>query len=78
MPRDPLTRFVTQLSESPDLLEEFLADRAGVAQRSGVPERYFPILETGGHADIHSAVSAEHPQADVAAIGIPDWWIRNA
>ena len=79
MARDPLTRFLTELSESPELLQEFLDDRRGVAQRSGVPERYFYVLETGSHEEVHSAVSAEHPaQGDVAAISLPDWWIRSS
>ena len=79
MPRDPLTRFVTELSQSPELLQEFLDDRVGVAKRSGVPERFFDVLENGGHEEIHSAVSAEHPhQSDVAEMGLPDWWIRSS
>ena len=78
MARDPLTRFVTELSESPELLKEFLDDRRGVAQRSGVPPRYFEVLETGSHEEVHSAVSAEHSdEGDVAAISLPDWWIRS-
>jgi hypothetical protein len=73
-PSLPLTRFLTALSHSPELLRAFSDNRIGTAKAWGVTDQdQLDALQSGKLDQIQAAVNAEvNPLNATATVG---WWI---
>ena len=73
-PSLPLTRFLTALAHSPELLRAYRKNPIGTARAWGVTdEDQIAALESGNLAQIQQAVNAEVDPLDATAtVG---WWI---
>jgi hypothetical protein len=89
-PKPTLTRFLTAMAHSPDLLAAFHADPYGTGEQWGLTSEQVDLLLSGNLQAIQEAVQAELPAGASAQVGywvtvsedqqaasgrLPDWWI---
>ena len=71
-PKATLTRFLTALAHSPELLEAFYENPAQAAEPWGLDSNQIEALQSGNLTAIQEAVQAEMPAGASALVG---YWV---